>query len=182
MFQSSTRMLIGVCAIAMFNVANAEPTGSKAAYEANVKRASADYEIAKAKCDQLSGNAKDICTAKAESEEETRKAAAEANYKPTVKNVVSERVTAADGDYEVAKQRCDERTGNEKDICRKEAEAAHTRVVAAAKADGKAADARIDAMEESRDADYDAAKERCDSFAGDRKDACVAEAKARFSK
>ena len=182
MFQASTRVLIGVCAIAMFNVANAEQSGAKSAYEAQVKRASADYEVAKARCDQLSGNAKDICTAKAESDEDARKAAAAANYQPSVKNVVNERVTAADGEYEVAKQRCDERTGNEKDICRKEADAAHTRVVAAAEADGKAAEARIDAVEKSRAADYDAAKERCDSFAGDRKDACVAEAKAHFGK
>lgn len=74
MFQSSTRVLIGVCAIAMFNVANAEQSGAKSAYEAQVKRASADYEVAKARCDQLRGNAKDICTAKAESDEGARKA------------------------------------------------------------------------------------------------------------
>ena len=75
----------------------------------------------------------------------------------------------------------------------KEAKAAETKAKADAKADRKVADARKDAAERTtearkdatetkRDADYRVAVERCDSLAGDAKDACVRDAKARFGK
>lgn len=37
-----------------------------------------------------------------------------------------------------------------------------------------------EADEERIEADYKAAKERCDTFAGDAKERCIADAKARF--
>ncbi len=43
------------------------------------------------------------------------------------------------------------------------------------------ADARKEASEKVRDAEYKAAKERCDAMSGDTKDACVADAKRKFS-
>ena len=57
---------------------------------------------------------------------------------------------------------------------------------AKAKADAKLAretsEARKDANADKRDADYKAARERCDSMNGDAKDACVAQVKARYNK
>ena len=46
----------------------------------------------------------------------------------------------------------------------------------------RTAEARKDAAETKRDADYRVAVERCDRMAGDAKDACVKDAKARFGK
>jgi len=173
---------IAAASMLVFAYASAEDVAIKATYDAALETADADYDVAKAKCDQLSGNPNDICVAAAKRERDTAKARAEAAYRPNVENVVDEMVTDADGEYKVAKQRCDARTGNEKDVCLKEAEAAHVRAVSGAKADGKAAEAQIDAAEDTREASYDVAKERCDTFSGDRKDACVAEARARYGK
>ena len=44
----------------------------------------------------------------------------------------------------------------------------------------KANEAKKDATEEKREANYKAAKERCDSLAGNAKDTCEKDAKAKF--
>ena len=49
-------------------------------------------------------------------------------------------------------------------------------------ANEKIADARKEADDTKREADYRVAMERCDTFAGERKDLCVKDAKARFGK
>ncbi len=55
-----------------------------------------------------------------------------------------------------------------------------TSVKASNKAREQGADVRKDAASAKRDADYVAAKERCDAFAGNAKTHCLNEAKARF--
>lgn len=175
-------MIVTLAGWGLGSAVHADEQAARAHYTAAVERAEADYDVAKSRCDQLSGNPQDICIAAAKRDRDTRKAQAEASYRPNVDNIVGEMETKADGDYKVAKQKCDARTGNDKDVCLKEAEAAHVQAVSTAKAQGKAADAQINAAEEIRDADYDVAKERCDSYSGDRKDACIAEAKASYEK
>ena len=142
---------------------------------------------------RMSGNAKDICQAEAKGKQKIAKAELDARYKGTAKAREDARVARADAQYEVAKEKCDDLSGNAKDVCVKEAKAAQTRAKADAKADRKVSDARKDsnertaearrdASETKRDADYRAAAERCDRLAGDAKTACVADAKARFGK
>jgi hypothetical protein len=83
--------------------------------------------------------------------------------------------------------------GNDKDVCVKEAKAQYTKAKADAKVDRvasdtsqnamkKTADARKDAAEDKRDAEYKVAVEKCDSLAGAAKDTCVRDAKARYGK
>ena len=82
----------------------------------------------------------------------------------------------------MAKERCDDQTGNAKDVCVKEAKAVQDKANVDAKMNKKVADARKDATDDKREADYKVANERCSAMAGAPKDACVAEAKARFGK
>ncbi len=44
----------------------------------------------------------------------------------------------------------------------------------------KVADVRKDVNADTRKAEYNAAKERCDALAGNAKDVCVADAKAKY--
>ena len=88
----------------------------------------------------------------------------------------------ADAAYEVAKEKCDDRSGNDKDVCVKEAKANHTKATADAKANKKVAEVRKDAAEDKRDASYNLAKEKCDALSGDSKSQCLATAKARHGK
>ncbi|MFL9923231.1 cell envelope biogenesis protein TolA [Herbaspirillum lusitanum] len=100
--------------------------------------------------------------------------AAKAQYKADVKK--------ADADYKLAKKKCGPLKGNDKDVCEKEAKAAHESTIADAKAKNKTVDASKDAAKDKNDANYDVAKEKCDAMSGDAKDKCVAAAKSKYAK
>jgi len=168
-------------------------TGSKDARDAAVRNAEAQYRTAKATCDALAGNAKDICIEEAKGNERIAKAEAEAAYDSTPRMREKARVVRADAAYEVAKEKCDDLSGNPKDVCIKEAKAAHVKALADARVDRAAADerrggsektmaARREATEDKRDADYKVAIEKCDALAGAAKDNCVRDAKVRYGK
>jgi hypothetical protein len=166
---------------------------SKEAYKAEKDRIEAEYKVAKEACNKLSGNAEDVCKAEAKGKQRIAEADLDAKNQGTAKAQVEARNARAEAAYLVAREKCDDLAGNAKDVCVKEAKAAETKAKADAKADRRVTDARKDADERTaearkdaaeakRDADYRVAVERCDRFAGDAKDACVKEAKARFGK
>ena len=151
-------------------------------YGAAKDRASAEYKAAKAQCDGLKGNPKDVCIAEAKGAEKKAKADAEAQYKNTDKAHRDAKIAAAEADYDVAKAKCGAKTGNDKDVCIKEAKAAETKTIADAKATQKVAAVRQDARQDKIEADYKVAMEKCDALAGAQKDACQSAAKARYRK
>src|SRR5690349_4322075 len=166
---------------------------SKDAYDTAVRNAEARYKADKDACSSRSGNAKDICLAEASGKEKVAKADAEAAYRNTPKLREDARVTRAEATYDVAKEKCDEVSGNSKDVCVKEASAVLVKAKADAKvdrvaaetrldADTKQADARNEATKNKRDADYKVAIEKCDALAGTAKDSCVNGAKAQYGK
>ncbi len=167
----------GVC-----NFSSAATAESKATYKAAKDSADGDYKIARAKCDSLSGNPKDVCIEEAKAVRDRTKAEAEATYKGTVKARASARKTIAEADYDVAKEKCKALTGNDKDVCIKEAKSAKIAAVADAKADKKVVDARTDAREDKKTAEYKVALEKCDAMAGTAKSACVDSAKKQYGK
>jgi hypothetical protein len=131
--------------------------------------------------------------AEASGKEKVAKADAEAAYRNTPKLREDARVTRAEATYNVAKEKCDEVSGNSKDVCVKEASAVLVKAKADAKvdrvaaetrldADTKQADARNEATKNKRDADYKVAIEKCDALAGTAKDSCVNGAKAQYGK
>src|SRR5215467_572194 len=151
-------------------------------YSAAKDSANAAYKSARAQCDSMSGNAKDVCVAEAKGNLKKAKADAEARYKNTDKARRDAKSDAAEADYDVAKAKCEGKTGNDKDVCIKEAKAIETKAKADAKANEKVAAAKEDAREDKMNADYKVALEKCDSQTRPAKDACVSEAKARYGK
>ncbi len=187
--------LLAAAGIAFAGAANAadSKTMSRDAYKADKDKIEAQYKADKERCSSLSGNAKDVCQAEAKGKEKVAKAELEANYKNTDKARIDARTAKADADYDVAKEKCDDLKGNDKDVCVKEAKAAHTKAKAdakVAKVDAKTAhntadkraEARKDAAEDKRDADYKVAVEKCDAMSGAAKDQCVKNAKMRYNK
>ena len=174
-------LVVALSAACLTLACNAEAS-TKAEYNAAKDRATADYKAAVDQCKNLAGNPKDICEAQAKAAEKKADAMAEADYKATPKARADALATSADADYDVAKQKCDAKTGNEKDVCVKEAKAVQTRAKADAKAQEKTTVARRDAAEDKRDADYKVAMEKCDGYAGDAKSNCQKSAKATFGK
>lgn len=185
-----TKLALALTAVGLIasGGASAQPM-SKEAHEQAIQRAETQYKQDKSSCDTLSGNAKDVCMEQAKGKEKVAKADADAAYRNTPQAREAALLTRADAAYEVAKERCDDLSGNPKDVCLKEAKAAEVKAKADAKVDRAAADARKDVNEAQRDAasdkreaDYKVAIEKCDALSGAAKDACVRDAKARFGK
>lgn len=168
-------------------------TLSKHDYQAGKNEITAKYKLAKSACSSLSGNANDICEAAAKGNEKTARAELENSYKPSSENRYKAHVAKAEAEYAVANERCDDKAGNAKDICVKEAKAVETGAKADAKAQmktwnandkasDKADEAQKSATADKLEAEYKVAKEKCDTFAGNVKDVCMSNAKARFGK
>ena len=202
--KNTTLTLIAAAVSLAFSASAMANSMTKTEYNTAKKNIEADYKLAKTGCDPLLANAKDICMAEAKGRENVALAQLSATYKPSQKTRYEARIAQAQSDYAVAKEKCDDKAGNEKDVCVKQAQAAHTAAKADARTQLKTADAnqtaneksakaheqankqiaevRKDAVVEKRDAGYAVAKEKCDALSGNPKEACVTEAKARYSK
>jgi osmotically-inducible protein OsmY len=114
---------------------------SKSDYKSAKDGIAADFKSASAACASTSGNAKDICKAEAKGKQNVAKAELEVRNTPSNKNRYAVSVAKAKADYSVAKEKCDDKSGNDKTLCVKEAKAAETRAMSDAKAQLKSADA-----------------------------------------
>jgi len=157
-------------------------TMSKDEYKSAKSRIESDYKTDKKACDAMSGNGKDVCVQEAKGKEKVAKAELEYNYTANAKDEYKLRVAKAEATYDIAKEKCDDLSGNAKDVCVKEAKASETKAKADAKASEKVGDARKDAADDKRTAEYKVAIEKCDALAGDAKSNCVAAAKSSYGK
>ena len=153
---------------------------AKLAYNAARDAAASSYKAARARCDGITGNPKDVCIEEAKAARVRTEADAEAQYKNTVRAYTKARVAIADANYDVDKTRCKALTGNDKDVCIEQAKASEVAAKADAKADKKVIDARNGAREDKRIAEYKVASEKCDALAGSAKDTCVTAAKSQY--
>jgi hypothetical protein len=186
-----SRQMMAVAIASTFAFVGSAVALTPAEVKAEGNQIAAQFKSAKAQCDRLKANAKDICVAEAKGANRVAKAEFEARQKDSPKARYNVLVAKGEAAYGVAREKCDDLTGNAKDVCIKDAKAALTTAKADAKAGlevgaakreagEKATAARKEATEEKRDANYAAAKERCDTLAGDAKDRCIVDAKARF--
>lgn len=86
----------------------------------------------------------------------------------------------AKADYKSGLAACDPIEGNAHDVCVKQADAGYETAKAQAKATYESNKAYVEASHVRRETHYKAAKEKCDALTGDAKDACVAQARARY--
>jgi hypothetical protein len=161
--------------------ASANPE-AKAAYVQAKDGAAATYKAARAKCDAITGNPKDLCVAEAKAERVRVEEEAEAGYQNTVKAYTRARMRIASANYDRDKTRCAALTGNDKDVCVEQAKATLVAAQADAKLDRKTIEARNEARDEKLSAAYRVALEKCDAFAGAAKDQCVGAAKTAYGK
>lgn len=155
---------------------------SKPDYSAAKTRISADYKVDKAECGKSTANAKDICMQQAKGKEKIARAELEYSYTGKQKDSNKVAVAKADSTYAVAKEMCDDKAGKEKTMCRTEAKSAHKKALADSTMMKKVAEAKTDATDEKREANYKVAVGKCDSMTGDAKTSCVNAAKATFNK
>jgi hypothetical protein len=140
----------------------------------------AQYKSSREACDKLAGNAKDVCVEDAKGHEKVALAWLDYNYSSSPSDQMKLNEAIYEARYAVAKERCDDLAGEPKDLCQREAKTARDKAKADAKLNKKVTDAMDDAEAAKMKADYKLATERCDTLNGERKDICVASAKARY--
>jgi hypothetical protein len=153
---------------------------AKALFQNAKTDAAARYKAARARCDPMAGNPKDVCIAEAKAARVRAEADATAQYRNTLRAYTKARIDIANADFALDRARCGALAGNEHDVCVERARASRTAALADAKADKKVIEARSDAREDKRIAEYKVAAEKCDALAGTAKDQCVAAAKSQF--
>lgn len=124
---------------AVFAVAHAaDPAMSKEDVAAEKARIEADYKAQRSACDSLSGNQKDICVEEAKGKEKVAKAELDYRREPNARHQEKVAEARAEAQYDLAKERCDDLAGDQKDVCQKEAKAAKAKAEADAKAHRRA--------------------------------------------
>lgn len=108
-------------------------TGDKTALKSSDANAKAQYKADKEKCGAMTANAKDICMQEAKGQLKVARAESEFAYSGKPKDQTNVAVTKAHVAYAVAKEKCDDQTGNAKSVCVKDAKAAETSAMADAK-------------------------------------------------
>lgn len=136
-----------IAAVAAFSFAGAGLAAdmmSKDQYKSEKARIEADGKAAREKCKGMKGNAKDLCMAEAKGNEKIAKAELAAKQKDTPKARYDVAAAKADLEYNVAKEKCDDLKGKDKQSCEKDAKAAHNQAKKQAKAERDAAEGKKD--------------------------------------
>jgi hypothetical protein len=181
-----------VAAAAFVGVAAHATPMSRDAYKAQEMRIEAEYDAAQARCKPLKGNARDVCNEQVRGVRDIQQAELALQYKPTADNDEKLRIAKAEAIYAVSLQKCKPLDGNAREICRKDAKA----VFAGAKAEAKlqkdvvAQQMRSDGIVRERterddklaEAQFNAARERCEMLPADGRDVCLQDARRRFGK
>ena len=164
---------------------------TKTEYNTQKDSTSAQYKLAKGKCNSMKDNAKDVCILEAKGVEKVAKAELEAKYEPTSRHLAKVGKVKADTAYAVAKEKCDDLSGNANNVCIKDAKVVHVKAKDDAKiakvsmdtsksTSDKMAEVKKDAASDENKAMYKAASERCNALAGAPKDTCQNDAKVKF--
>lgn len=115
---------------------------SKDANKAEKQRIGAEAKAAKEKCKDMKTNAKDICMAEAKGQEKVAKAELAQKTKDTPKNRYDVAAAKADADHGVAREKCDDMKGKDKEACQKDAKNARDAAKKAAKAEREGAEGK----------------------------------------
>jgi cytochrome c5 len=121
-----TKLLLLTIAMSGIFASNAQAL-TTAEYKTQKNHIAADYKTNWEKCGVLKGHAKNLCAAEAKGAEKVAKAELEAQYEPSVKNDLGVSVAKAETTYAIAKEKCDALSGNDKNVCVKDAEVAHAK-------------------------------------------------------
>ena len=175
-------LLLGAALLWAVGHVRAATPEAKLAYQQARDAAAANYKNARAQCDAITGNPKDVCVAEAKAVRVQAEEEARARYEDTLKAYTRARMRIASANYERDKTRCAGLTGNDRDVCKEQAKARLIAAQADAKADQKTIEARNEARDDKVTAAYRVAMEKCEAFAGAAKDQCVSAAKAQFGK
>jgi hypothetical protein len=173
------------CVLAMLGSAPATAAArlsSMDEFNAGKARADAELRADRAACDKLVGTPRDVCREQARGKELVAKAELELAH--TGRRKSQDRLTTArmDAAYDVARTQCNDKAGAAKTVCTKEAQTVRAKAQADLKLSQRVTDAKRDAAEDRRDAEYKLAAEKCDAMAAEPRVACMVAAKVKAGK
>jgi len=173
------------CVLAMLGSAPAAAAirlSSKDEFNAGKARIDAELLADRAACDKLTGTPRDVCREQARGKEMVAKAELELAHTGSRKSQDRLTTVRMDAAYDIARTQCNDKAGAAKAICTKEAQTARTKAQADLRLSQRVTEAKRDAAEDRRDAEYKLATEKCDAMAADPRAACMAAAKAKAGK
>lgn len=166
---------------------------TSAEFSSGKTRIQSEYKANVEGCASKSGNANDICMAEVKGKKAIALSELDQQHNPSIKNQYKVSMAKGEATYDVARETCDDLSGNPKDVCVKEAKSAWVAAKseatvqmktsttnADAKSDNK--EVREDATEDKRAAALKVAEEKCEALANTAKEKCLAAARAKFEK
>jgi hypothetical protein len=109
---------------------NAATMQTRVDYASALQRINVAYRQARAQCPPLAGHARDMCAVEAQAAERRSRAAAEANYKGTIKSKADREIADADADLMIAEVSCASSIAPEKYACVNRAKVVNVKRVA----------------------------------------------------
>ncbi|MDB5753036.1 MAG: hypothetical protein JWP65_3457 [Ramlibacter sp.] len=172
------------------------PTGaasmSQEAYRAQQQRIEAEYDAIQARCKPLDRTARNVCNEKARGARDVSAAELQMQMKPTADNDQKVRMAKAKAAYAVTLESCKAMEGNAREVCRKDAKAVYAGARAEAKLQKEVVAQRLQAEKVVRErsevadrgaeAQFSAARERCEMLPPEGREACMNDAKQRFGR
>lgn len=176
-----TRLAVA-CVLALLGSAPAAAvTRLSSVDEFNAGKARADAELLaeRAACDKLAGTPRDVCREQARGKELVTKAALDLAHTGGRKSQDRLATVRMDVAYDIARTQCNDKAGAAKAVCTKEAQTARARAQADLRLSQRMTDAKRDAAEDRRDAEYKLSAEKCNAMAAAPRATCMAAAKAK---
>lgn len=145
-----------IATIGMFSVSAMAEGLTEEAHQAVEDAIAAEYKSDKESCNSSSGDVKKNCLDKAESKQRKSLAELESDDNELGKVLFNATVAKAVAEYSIAKDKCNAKDENQKDICLREASAAQINAINKAKAQLHADTAAKEAIEHSAQGTADA--------------------------
>ncbi|MFH1815083.1 MAG: hypothetical protein ABIF28_13115 [Pseudomonadota bacterium] len=145
---------------------------SRFEFELETGRIASTFTHARAVCDELTSNTKDICVEEARAVQAVAHAELAFRRSGHVADAATVPVVRAEAAYAVARERCDEQVGADKARCLAVAKAAQASALADARgaAGGRVAQTPVNTR---RDAEYQRSVAKCEAMASDTRSHCL---------
>jgi hypothetical protein len=160
--------------------------------KAHKVRIEEQYDHAQARCGRVQGHARELCNEQARGERDVQVAELQLQAQPTPDNDQKLRLARAEAAYSMALVKCKSMDGQARNVCRKDAKMVFKDAQAEAKLQREVTEhsmraentvrERTVAAEKVADAQFNAARERCEMLPGEGRANCLADARKRFGK
>jgi hypothetical protein len=150
------------------------------------------YDHAQTRCRRVEGHARELCNEQARGDRDVQMAELEMNAQPSPENDEKIRLAKAESAYSLSLVRCKSLDGSARGICRKDAQSTYEMAKKEARLQRDVVEQtlrseltvrdRTAAADRLAEAQFNAARERCEMLPGEGRANCLLDAKKRFGK